>query len=325
MKPVMTAARPLLDDTFPLPLDAPFTRSMATAAGISDNTLSALCDQGFLRRPLRSVYVAAQVPDSRALRIAVLELSVPPGCFVTDDAAAWLHAGNKALPPNSHLELGALSVFRPPEAGRLRNEITRSGERTLGNEDLMRIGALSVTTPLRTALDLGRLQKNHDYALWGMDCMLGTGAFSLDELLSEVPRFRRQRGVVQLRRLAPLADGLSQSFGESALRLRWLAAGLPRPRLQIPVVGDGRVIYWLDMGLEELLFAAEYDGEAFHSSPDDRKHDQERRAWLRTRRSWVVEEFRQTHVFGTRQDATETLAAAYREARRTLGCRTTLV
>jgi hypothetical protein len=321
----MTTVGPLLDDDFPLPLDAPFTRSMAVASGITDNQLSALCTQGFLRRPVRSVYVPAQVPESRALRIAVLELIVPPDCFVTDDAAAWLHAGDKALRPNAHLELGTVSVFRPPSGRRLRNEITSSGERTLGPRDLMTIGRLRVTTPLRTALDLGRLQKNPDYALWGMDCMLRTGSFALEELLAEVPRFKRQRGVVQLRVLAPLADGLSQSFGETALRLRWLGAGLPRPRLQIPIVEGGRVIFYLDMGLEELLFAAEYDGEEFHSSDADRQHDRDRRIWLRENRSWLIEAFRQAHVFGPRQNATETLAAAFQEARRTLGNRTIIL
>ena len=49
--------------------------------------------------------------------------------------------------------------------------LARSGERTLGPDDLMRVGGIWVTTPLRTALDLGRLLRR-DQALAGLDAML---------------------------------------------------------------------------------------------------------------------------------------------------------
>ena len=185
----------------------------------------------------------------------------------------------------------------------------------------MTIGNLLVTTPLRTALDLGRLQRNPDLGLAGMDRMLALGDFDSDELLGELGRFKKQRGVVRLRWLAPLADGKSASFGESALRLRWYTAGLPRPELQVPVVVGGRVIFWLDIALEESLFAAEYDGEEWHSSDEDREHDEWRRSWLATNQAWLVEVYRRTNVFGRHQDAIELLAAGYRKARASLGQR----
>jgi hypothetical protein len=143
----------------------------------------------------------------------------------------------------------------------------------------MEIGRIVVTTPLRTALDLGRLQPTPDLKLHGMDTMLGLEVFTLDELLAEIPRFNRQRGVVELRVLAPLADGGSESFGETALRRRWRSAGIPRPQTQISVRVDGREVYRLDMGLEELLFAAEYEGEQWHGA-DRSEYDEERRQWL---------------------------------------------
>lgn len=302
------------DGALPLPIDRPFTRSMARAAGVSDPLLQRLYDRDVLRRPVRNVYVGAAVPDSMQLRLAVLSLVVPRGCFVADHTAAWLHAGDVALPPNAHLEVPRLSIFRPPDEGRLRNDLTRSGERTVSDDDLMELGGLLVTTPLRTSWDLGRLQKP-DLALAGMDQMLALGVFEHEELLAGLPRFARCRGIVQLRILAPMADGGAQSFGESGLRRRWFAAGLPRPQLQIPVMLDGRVLYWLDMGLEEERFAAEYDGERWHSEGRDRRHDDRRRAWLRQERSWWIEVFRSENVYGLHQDAVERLAAAHRELR----------
>jgi hypothetical protein len=297
-----------------LPAGRPFTAAMAHEAGLSDQALHRLTITGYLRRTARGVYVAADVPDSLELRCAVLAMVVPPDCFVCDRTAAWLHVGDRALAPGEHLAVPPISCFRPSEAGRLRNELTSSGERWVRPDDLMEIHGVVVTTPLRTALDLGRLQKTLDLKLHGMDTMLSTGDFTHEQMLAEVPRFNRQRGVVALRVLAPLADGGSESFGESALRRRWYDAGLPRPTTQISVVVERREIFRLDMGLEDLMFAAEYDGELWHG--DDRAdHDEERRQWLRAERKWLIEVFRKQHVFGTRQNADTTLRRAYEAAR----------
>ncbi|MGH3336088.1 MAG: type IV toxin-antitoxin system AbiEi family antitoxin domain-containing protein [Nocardioides sp.] len=315
----------LLDDTFPLHLDQPFTRAVALSAGLSDNQLKRLCARDYLRRPLRNLYLPTQLPDTVEVRLAALSLVVPSNCFVGDHTAAWLHAGDDALPPNAHLAVPPVSIFRPPRVRALRNGWTASGERTLLPNDLIEIGGLLVTTPLRTALDLGRLQRNPDVALWGMDSMLGTKTFTHGEMLAELPRFKGDRGIVRMRVLAPRADGRSQSFGEAALRGRWYDAGLPRPWVQIPILENGRVIFWLDMGLEELLFAAEYDGEKFHSEDEDREHDHERRDWLARNRAWVIEEFRKVNVFGRRQDATERLAVAYQQSRKSIGNRRLII
>lgn len=306
---------------FPLPLDAPFTRADANSEGVSDNRLKQLTDSGLLRRPVRNAYVAAQVPDSLDLRAAVLRLVVPPDCFVCDHTAGWLHGAPNALLPGDHLIPPKAAFFRPARKGRLRNEITRSGERSVRSSDLMELRGLVVTTPIRTAWDLGRLQRR-DQALSGMDAMLRLGQFSHDQLLEGIERFKRQRGVVQLRWLAPLADSRAESPGESALRLRWYDAGLPKPELQIPITIDGREAFRLDLGLEELLFAAEYDGHEWHSSRAQQEHDAFRRGWLADERGWAIEAYDATHVYGLRQDADVRLRIAFRAARATYGRRT---
>ena len=53
----------LLDEGFPLPLDRPFTRAQARAAGLDPRRLRQLLDEGLLRRVLRGVYAASQAPD----------------------------------------------------------------------------------------------------------------------------------------------------------------------------------------------------------------------------------------------------------------------
>lgn len=317
----MTRAEPpLLDDRFPLPLDAPFSRAAALRAGVTDKRLRGLVARGLLRRPIAGVYVATQLPDSWELRAEALRLVVPPGSFACDETAAWLHGATMALAPNSHVTLPRVAFFRPADEGRLRNPLVASGERSVAPGDLTDVGGLLVTTPLRTALDLGRL-RHRDQALSALDALLRLGVFTGDELLGSVERFARQRGVVQLRWLAPLADGRAESAGESALRLRWYDAGLPPPQLQILVPREGREPLRIDLGLEELLFGAEYDGAAFHDSPDQGRHDAARRILLREL-GWLVEVFDRASVYGFGQDADLRLRAAYVRARATHGQRT---
>ncbi len=189
----------------------------------------------------------------------------------------------------------------------------RSGERAVLDSDLVQVHGLVVTTPLRTALDLGRLPRSHDARLHGMDTMLSLHVFTHDEMLEAIPRFAGQRGVVPLRVLAPLADGGAESFGESALRLRWHQAGLPRPLTQLEV-DRGGASYFLDMGLAEERVGGEYDGEEFHSSVEQVEHDRDRRSWLQ-REAWTVEVFRRSSVFGSQQDAERRLRALWQSVR----------
>ena len=67
-------------------------------------------------------------------------------------------------------------MFKHADAGRLRNKLATSGERTVLPRDLMDVGGLCVTTPLRTALDLGRFL-TRDQALSALDALLRLGLF----------------------------------------------------------------------------------------------------------------------------------------------------
>ena len=64
-----------------LPAARPFTTAMARQEGVPVQVLAALVREGLLRRPVRSVYLPVDVPDTLTWRLAALELMVPPGCF----------------------------------------------------------------------------------------------------------------------------------------------------------------------------------------------------------------------------------------------------
>lgn len=313
----LLTAGPLLDERFPLPLDHPFTTREAKATGLTARQLTVLVHDGYLARPLRGIYLAVQAGDSPRLRAECIRLAVPDGAVVCDRHAGWLHDAEMILAPNEHLALQPIAVFRPSGRGRLRNGLVDSGERNLRSEDVMYVDGVAVTTPLRTAWDLGR-QRYPEPAIAGLDAMLRTRLFTHDELLDGVERFRGQRWVRTLRLVAPLADGRAASPGESVLRWRWISAGLPRPELQVEVWVDGQLIAILDIAHEELRYAAEYDGEEWHTSPDQVEHDIKRRAAVE-REHWKVDAFVKGNVFGPHADAEQLLRAGVIDARRALG------
>lgn len=274
---------------------------------------------GVVRPLAQNVYVAAQVPDSRQLRCQALALIAPSFSVICDWTACWYWTGIDLPGRHQHTEIDA---FRFRGYDRLKNGLARSGQRWFLENDVVELAdGLFVSTPIRTAWDLGRFYAPV-VAMGGMDALLGLGAFTLDELVAGVERFKRQRGVVLLRWLAPRVDAGSESPAEGALRVRWHEApGLPWPRTQIPILGpDGQVLFRVDIGDEELLFAAEYDGEEFHG-PEHEASDLARRKVMSDEFGWHTEVFRRANVYGQHHDASVRLALAHREASRTFPLR----
>lgn len=239
-----------LDDSFPLPANEPFTYAAAAAAGVDRRTLGKLCTEGLLRRPIKGVYLGTHVGDSLALRAACLKLVVPHDCVVVDRHAAWLLGAEMVLRPNEHLALHPLSLFRPSGRGRLRNSIADSGERNLTADDIVEVDGMRVTSPIRTAWDLGRVRWT-DEAIAGLDAVFRLRAFTRHEFLDGIERFRGMRWVTTLRAIGPLADGRSESPGESVLRLRCVEARLA-VEPQVEVWKDGGFIARLDLANREL-------------------------------------------------------------------------
>lgn len=245
------AALPLAPISPRLPLEDPFTPAMAAQAGIGRAVLDRLHREGRVRRLLRGVYLDAAAPMTGAVRARALALVVGAQQVVVGPTAAWLH-GVEVLRHDP----------RAPVPVEVRGRRTpRHGEPPVRyvDHDLTRVEGVRCTTPLRTALDLGR-QLPPEGALAALDGLLALGAFPHTALMAEVPRFGGQRGIGQLRELAALADARAGGSTESVLRLRWLRGRLPTPSpgLQVPRPGGGRVR--LGLGLTMHQFGAALAG-----------------------------------------------------------------
>ncbi len=98
-------------------------------------------------------------------------------------------------------------------------------------------------------------------------------------------RYPGARGLKSLRTALPLVDGGAASPRETALRLLLIDAGLPRPTTQIPVVeGRGRLVRVLDMGWEEFMVGAEYDGDQHRTDRPAVRQGRSRQAQARQAR-----------------------------------------
>jgi hypothetical protein len=249
ISPAPLVALPLDPLSTRLPLGEPFTVAMAARAGIGRAALDRLHRGGRMRRLLRGVYVDATVPVSTAVRARALGLVVGGSQVVVGTTAAWLHG----------VDLPRVDP-RAPERVEVHGRARRGHpDRPVRHEprDLTVVDGVRCTTPLRTALDLGRLLAP-DRALAALDGLLGLGGFTHAALLAELPRFGGRSGIVQLRELAAIADGRARGAAESVLRLRWLHGRLPTPSVGLMVRPGG---VRLALGLDAHRFGVVVAGD----------------------------------------------------------------
>lgn len=266
--------------------DSPFTWSGARAAGVTRRELELLVRTRHVRRVLHGVYADAVLTDTVELRAAAAGLVLPTSGVFVDRTAAWLH-GVDVLDFRELEILPPLECVVLPDRHRVERAGCRGGERDLAPYDMCVIGGVRVTTPLRTALDLGCKLPRPD-ALAALDMFMRLHGIARMELEASLPRYRGRRGVIKLRELVALADARSESPGESRTRLAIHDADIPAPRPQHWVHHQGQPLFRLDLAYPRHRVAVEYDGEEWHERTEaQRTADRERRAWLR-RHGWTV-------------------------------------
>jgi very-short-patch-repair endonuclease len=148
-------------------------------------------------------------------------------------------------------------------------------------DDEMSVRGISVTTPARTAFDLGR-RRGRMPALIRLDALASATGLTPCQVQPLVDRHPGCRGLVQLREVLDLMDGGAESPQETRTRLLLVDAGLPRPRTQISV---GR--WRIDMGYDEFRVGIEYDGPQHWADAKIRARDIEKYAEL-SARGWII-------------------------------------
>jgi hypothetical protein len=273
----------------------PFTTAEASRFGMSRSDLVEAVRAGVLRRVVRGVYVDARAPDTRNLRVRALELVKPPNAVACNETAAWLH-GVDVFKPSERFILEPFFVV-PHSTSRINRANVRCRQAYIEPDDLMRIGDITVTTPVRTVSDLLR-RLYRPYALAAADAFARAGLASRAEVMQFVHRLKGYPGIVQARSLSRLIDPRAQSPGESWQRLRILDAGFPPPVPQFEVVDSLGRTWFLDHAYPELLIASEYDGTEFHTAQAHREHDEDRRGFLTEVHGWRWVNAGRSRLFG---------------------------
>lgn len=166
-----------------------------------------------------------------------------------------------------------------------------SGMRVRGDrlrpDEVQVVNGLPVTTPARTALDLGCWYPP-TFAVPAIDALARVCGLAVSDLGVLLERYPKRRGIRRARISVELMDAGAQSPKESWLRMILVMAGIPRPQTQIPVPDECGVVFaHLDMGWEEVKVAAEYDGEHHRTDREQYGWDQRRRERLE-RLGWLV-------------------------------------
>ena len=213
---------------------------------------------------------------------------------VTRAVAAWLWSGRTATvagPSAAALHRAAwIDDWLPAELNRPSRDKAHGiilHSDTLDDDETCVRDGIRLTTPARTAYDLGR-RKGLTTAVIRLDALIHATEVKVADIELLADRHRGARGLVQLRQALRLADGGAESPYETKTRLVLVGAGLPRPQTQIEVHDDwGAVLARIDMGWEEWKVGVEFDGAQHWTDPAQRTRDIDRLAELEDR-GWTI-------------------------------------
>lgn len=199
----------------------------------------------------RGVYVPRGSHPSLRDRIRGAWLASGRRAVIGGVAAAALHGARWV---DADTPIDVLGPHLRPQRGLVVHEGAPAAAETTT------VATIPVTTPARTAFDLGRWLQGGP-AIARLDALMRATAFDPAAVAQLALDHPNVRGLRRLRAALPLVDGGAASPKETWLRLLLINAGFPIPETQIPVMRGWRTAAVLDMGWRPYLVAAEYDGD----------------------------------------------------------------
>ncbi|MEU4289404.1 type IV toxin-antitoxin system AbiEi family antitoxin domain-containing protein [Kribbella sp. NPDC026596] len=241
-----------------------FTRADAVESGYSDSELRRRLRAGQWSRLSRDVYVEpatwpADEPSwDRARRLHLLRTRavvdrMGAGVVVSHQSAVLLHGL-----PTWGLDLTKVHLTKP--LGRTRSDAVAEVHRSRFDPgEITVVDGLRVVTPARAITETACASSYEVGVVLG-DAALHQRLVSVEALAAMADRHAYWSGSPAARAAARFADGLSESVGESRLRVLMANHGLPAPILQAEIRDEGgRLIGRVDFLLCGRLIV-EFDG-----------------------------------------------------------------
>ncbi|WP_327636893.1 type IV toxin-antitoxin system AbiEi family antitoxin domain-containing protein [Kribbella sp. NBC_00482] len=269
-----------------------FTRADAMDCGYSDSELRRRLRSGQWARLSRDVYVepggssTGEAAWDCAKRLHLLKTRavlnrLGPGAVVSHQSAAVLHGL-----PTWGLDLSKVHVTKA--GGRTRSDSIADVHRSRFDPgELTVVDGLQVVTPARAVAETACVSSYEVGVVLG-DAALHERLVSPEALVATADRHSAWHGSPAARAAARFANGLSESVGESRLRVLLANHGLPEPELQVEIRdASGRLIARVDVLLERVC-VVEFDGAMKYGNAEDLVAEKWREDDLRSRGYQVV-------------------------------------
>jgi predicted transcriptional regulator of viral defense system len=246
-----------------------FTSEDARRAGYRPDETRALLSTGRWRRIRRGIYldgdrhsaVRARPRMWHVTQCAAVLVALGPGPVISHSSAARVHRFIVPSGLDDDVRLTDAVQWRRGRGYRVARADLPAG-------DLWRLEAFHVTAPARTLVDCTREWPLTDSVV-ALDAALRSEQVTRAELEAAVLRARHWVGIGSAARACGLADGRAESPLETRGRVALLAAGLPRPELQVELRDGSGLLARVDAWYDEAGVAVEFDGRVKYLDPRD--------------------------------------------------------
>ena len=238
-----------------------FLRRDALALGLTDAELSRSLRAGVLVRVRHGAYTFTDL--WKALDQAQRHL-------VLSRAVMRVHAGGVALSHHSAVLLHGIDLWnadlRQVHVTRTDRGAGRATADTVHHqglilpEDTVQMQGLPVVTAVRAALESASLM-DVERGLVVVDSGLRQGLYDSDDVRRQFALMTSWPGSLRLQLVTRLADGRSESVGETRARHLFWVAGIPAPELQFRVMDGQALLGIADFAWPEYGLLGEFDGK----------------------------------------------------------------
>lgn len=190
--------------------------------------------------------------------VAVL-LSLGPGPVLSHTSAARLHELILPRRHSSEVRVTAVDQWRRGRGYRVAQAAMTADE----TDPWLEFGAMSIP---RTLVDCAREWSLTDGVV-AIDAALNEKKATRAELVRAALGGTHRVGIAQAARALNLSDGRAESPLETRGRLAILAAGLPRPELQVEIYDAAGFVGRVDAWYEGAAVAIEFDGQVKYTDP----------------------------------------------------------
>ena len=243
-----------------------FSRKEALEVGYSDRAIAGEVRAGRWKRVRRGAFTSAGTWDAldiigrhQVLARAVLRNARCTAALSHTSALAELGASCWELP----LGLVHLARFDDRAGRREAGVVQHHGAMYVG--DLTCRNGLLVSSPTRTALDITTIADT-EHSLVPIDNLLHRKETTIEEMRHRALTMNNWPDTLKTDLVLRLADGRSESPGETRARYLCWKEGLPAPVPQYEVLSGGSVVARLDLAWPELGVWLEFDGALKYSA-----------------------------------------------------------